>query len=56
MGFPFETAEWAAGMEAIFPVAGGSMPGLYSLIAIVLCIGALALGQKAESSKYKNHK
>ncbi len=56
MGFPFEGAAWAEGMEAIFPGAGGSMPGVWALLGIVVCVGALIVGQMAESSKYKNHK
>lgn len=56
MGFPFEKAEWVAGMEAIFPGAGGSMPGTWALIGIVVLIGALAIGQMSEAEKYRNQK
>ena len=56
MGFPFEKAEWVAGMEAIFPGADGSMPGTWAAIAIIICLGALAIGQRSESAKYKKHK
>ena len=56
MGFPFEKAEWVAGMEAIFPGAGGSMPGTWALIAIVVLIGALAIGQMSEAEKNRNQK
>lgn len=56
MGFPFEKAEWVAGMEAIFPGAGGSAPGVYALVGIVVCIVALAIGQRAEAAKYRKHK
>ncbi|MEO0358347.1 MAG: hypothetical protein AAF386_08655 [Pseudomonadota bacterium] len=56
MGFPFDAAAWAPDMEAIFPGAGGSMPGVFALIGIVVCIGALVVGQMAESAKYKKHK
>jgi hypothetical protein len=55
MGFPFDTPTWDGVSGAIFMGAGGAMPGLFTLIAIVLCVVALALGQKTENSKYKNH-
>lgn len=55
MGFPFDKAEWVDGMEAIFPGAGGSMPGTWTVIAIVVCLGALFIGQKAETTKYKKY-
>jgi len=56
MGFPFDTASWTDVSGAIFMGAGTSAPGTYSFIAIGLCIIALAVGQKAEASKYSNHK
>ena len=56
MGFPFDNPSWTDVSGAIFPGAGGSMPGLYAVIGIVLCIVALIAGQKAESSKYSKHK
>ncbi|MDR9392850.1 hypothetical protein [Roseovarius sp. SYSU LYC5161] len=56
MGFPFDTQSWDAASGAIFMGAGGAMPGLYTIIAIGLCILALAMGQKTEMSKYDNHK
>ncbi|MGB0844452.1 MAG: hypothetical protein ACPGVN_06895 [Alphaproteobacteria bacterium] len=54
MGFPFDTADWAAASNAIF--MGQGMAGVYSFIAIAICIGALAVGQAAEAKKYANHK
>ena len=56
MGFPFEKAEWVEGMEAIFPGAGGSMPGTWATIAVVVLLAALAIGQMSEADKYRNHK
>jgi hypothetical protein len=56
MGFPFEKAEWVEGMEAIFPGAGGSMPGIWATIAVVVLLAALAIGQMSEAEKYRNHK
>ena len=56
MGFPFEKAEWVEGMEAIFPGAGGSMPGTWATIGVVVLLAALAIGQMSEAEKYRNHK
>lgn len=56
MGFPYDEATWNAAEGAIFMGFGGFAPGLYSLIAIVLLLGALAVGQMAEAKKYKDHK
>ena len=56
MGFPYEPASWDGVSGPIFMGYGTSMPGVYTFIAIVLCIAALAIGQKAESAKYKAHK
>ncbi|MEQ9259882.1 MAG: hypothetical protein RIG84_12390 [Roseovarius sp.] len=56
MGFPFDTPTWDGVSGAIFIGMGSSAPGIYSLIAIVMCLAALFLGQGKESSKYKSHK
>ncbi|SHL86987.1 hypothetical protein SAMN05443432_103210 [Roseovarius litoreus] len=56
MGYPFDTPTWDAASGAIFMGAGGALPGLFTLIAIVICVLALALGQAKEAAKYKNHK
>ena len=49
MGFPYDVANWAVvdGSQfdgAYFMGAGGLMPGLYSLIAILLCLVVLWMG------------
>ncbi|MEM6375214.1 MAG: hypothetical protein AAF686_03180 [Pseudomonadota bacterium] len=56
MGFPFEGDTWEGVSGAIFMGLGTAAPGVYSVIAIAICIGALAIGQSMESSKYKDHK
>ena len=57
MGFPYDNGgTWTDVSGPIFMGAGGSAPGLYALIGIVICVVALAVGQKAESAKYKKHK
>lgn len=56
MGFPFDTPSWDGVSGAIYMGAGGSTPGMFTVIAIVACIAALVIGQGMEASKYKNHK
>lgn len=57
MGFPFDNGgTWTDVSGPIFTGAGGSAPGIYALIGIVICVVALAIGQKAEASKYSKHK
>lgn len=54
--FPFDTPSWDAASGAIFPGFGGSLPGLFSLIGIVICLAALVIGQRAEAAKYAKFK
>lgn len=56
MGFPFETATWDGVSGAIFMGYGGALPGIFSVISIVLCIVILAKGQIAEAKSYENYK
>lgn len=54
MGFPFDTPSWDGVSGAIF--MGQNMTGVFSIIAIAICIAALLLGNGVEASKYKKHK
>ncbi len=56
MGFPFEPATWDGVSGPIFMGYGGAMPGLFSVIAIGLCIGVLAIGQMSEAKSYAKYK
>ena len=57
MGFPYDNrGTWTDVSGPIFMGAGGGAPATYALIGIVVCILALALGQRAEASKYAKHK
>lgn len=56
MGFPFDTPSWEGVSGAIFMGVGSSMPGIFTAIAIVICVGALLLGNAKEAAKYKKHK
>ena len=57
MGFPYDVANWGLvdGSQfdgAYFMGAGGLMPGLYSLIAIFLCLVVLWMGNSSEHKQY----
>lgn len=54
MGFPFDEPTWDGVSGAIF--MGQGMTGTFSVIAIVVCVAALVIGNGMEASKYKNHK
>lgn len=56
MGWPFEDPSWDGVSGAIYMGLGTALPGLFSVIAIALCIGALAYGQAQEASSYKKYK
>ncbi len=56
MGFPFDTPSWDGVSGAIFMGFGTSAPGVFSAIAIALCLLALVLGQLKENKRYKDHK
>ncbi|MEM9498993.1 MAG: hypothetical protein AAGA28_13800 [Pseudomonadota bacterium] len=56
MGFPFDTPSWDGVSGPIFMGTGTSMPGIFTLIAIAVCIAALAFGNSTEASKYRKHK
>ena len=56
MGFPYDTPTWDGVSGAIFMGTGTSMPGLFTAIAIAICIAALLIGNIKEAGKYKKHK
>lgn len=56
MGFPFEVASWEGVSGPIFMGYGGAMPGLFSVVAIGLCVVALVIGGKDEAKSYKSYK
>lgn len=56
MGFPFEEPTWEGVSGAIFMGMGTAMPGIYTMIAIAICIAALLWGNATEAGKYKKHK
>jgi hypothetical protein len=56
MGFPYDTPTWEGVSGPIFMGTGSSMPGMFTMIAIAICIVALAMGQASERAKYNKHK
>ena len=56
MGFPFEKGTWEGVSGAIFMGFGTATPGIFTLIAIVVSVVLLAVGQKTEAAKYRDHK
>lgn len=56
MGFPFNDPTWEGVSGPIFMGYGSAMPGIFTVISIILCIAALVIGQKAEAEKYKKFK
>ena len=54
MGFPGSDGIWSSvAGAAIFPGADGSLPGIWSAVAIALCVVVLVVGNAYESKKYK---
>ena len=54
MGFPYDTADWAVVDGAMFMGWGGSAPGIYTLIAAIICVAVLGVGNSSEKAKYKD--
>lgn len=55
MGFPYDSATWDVVDGAMFTGWGSAMPGLYTLIAIVICVLVLVLGNSSEHKRYKDY-
>ena len=51
MGFPYDTADWAVVDGAMFMGWGSAMPGLYTVLAMVVCAAVLIFGQRTEVTK-----
>lgn len=53
MGFPYDEASWSVVDGAMFMGWGSAMPGLYTLIAAVICVAVLVIGHGSEARKSK---
>ena len=51
MGFPYETADWAVVDGAMFMGWGSAMPGVYTVLGMVVCAAVLIFGQRTEVTK-----
>lgn len=56
MGFPYDTGSYEGVSGAIFMGFGTAAPGMFTVIAIAIAVLLLALGQKTEADKYRDHK
>ena len=54
MGFDLASTEAMSG--AVFMGAGGSMPAIWTLIAVLVCVYALWRGNRHEHAAYKKMK
>lgn len=52
--FPYEEASWSVVDGAMFMGWGGALPGLTTLIAMIICVAVLVIGQKSETAKAKH--
>ncbi len=51
MGFPYDEANWAVVDGAMYMGAGGSMPGVFTVIAMAICVAVLFVGHRSEAKK-----
>lgn len=51
--FPYSETTWEIVDGAMFMGWGGSLPGLATFIAMVICVGVLVIGQRSETAKAK---
>lgn len=51
--FPYDQASWDVVDGAMFMGWGGALPGLTTLIAAIICIVVLVMGQRSGTAKAK---
>ena len=51
--FPYGEASWSVVDGAMFMGWGGSLPGMATFIAAVICVAVLVIGQRSETEKAK---
>lgn len=51
--FPYAQATWDAVDGAMFMGWGTALPGISTLIAAVICVAVLVIGQRSETAKAK---
>ena len=55
MGFPYDSPSWEVVSEVMFMGWGGSMPGLYTTLGLIVCDAVLYFGNKYEKQRYHDH-
>lgn len=53
--FPYEEASWSVVDGAMFMGWGGSLPGITTALAAIICVAVLIYGQKTEAAKTKQY-
>ncbi|MDP4990749.1 MAG: hypothetical protein NWQ37_06045 [Marivita lacus] len=51
--FPYDQANWDVVDGAMFMGWGGALPGLTTVIAAIICVAVLVIGQRSETAKAK---
>ena len=51
--FPYEQATWDVVDGAMFMGWGGALPGMATVVAMIICVAVLVIGQKSETEKAK---
>lgn len=53
MGYPYAEASWDAATSGMYMGFGGSMPMIFTLISVAVCVYALWSGNRKEHALYK---
>ncbi|MGH1575991.1 hypothetical protein [Planktotalea sp.] len=53
--FPYSEASWDVVDGAMFIGWGTALPGITTLLAIIVCIAVLVIGQRSETAKAKQY-
>ena len=51
--FPYAEASWDVVDGAMFMGWGGALPGFATVIAMIICVVVLVIGQRSEAAKMK---
>lgn len=51
--FPYAEATWDVVDGAMFMGWGGSLPGITTVLAMIVCVVVLVIGQQSETEKAK---
>ena len=51
--FPYDQPTWEVVDGAMFMGWGGALPGLTTLVAAIICLAVLVIGQRSETAKAK---